>query len=181
MRVIAGSARGTKLICPEGLAVRPTHDRVKEAVFSMIHNQLHGALVLDLFAGTGALGIEALSRGAKKAVFVDAASSSLKTVEGNLEKTHLKEQASLTKSDYLTFLENTNQQFDLIFLDPPYKENYLQKALETISERKLLSPDGLIYCETEGEPPVCAASLFQVIRDKKYGRARILLLSELLV
>ncbi len=178
MRVIAGTARGTKLICPEDMAVRPTHDRVKEAVFSMLQNFVAGSLVLDLFAGTGALGIEALSRGARHAVFVDAASASLKLVEANLEKTHLKDSATVVKSDYFTFLKNAEQQFDLILLDPPYKEDFLAKSLEVISERKLLNPGGLIYCETEGEPPSCAKELFQVIRDKKYGRARILLLEE---
>ncbi len=179
MRVISGSARGTKLFCPEGMDVRPTHDRVKEAVFSMLQNQLYGALVLDLFAGTGALGIEALSRGAKEAVFVDRAESSLKLVEANLEKTHLKEKAKVTKSDYHSFLQNTNLKFDLIFLDPPYHEDFLEKALALIAEKKLLAPGGMIYCETEGEPPACAESLFCVERDKKYGRARVLLLSEL--
>ncbi len=178
MRVIAGSARGTKLICPEDFAVRPTHDRVKEAVFSMLQNHLAGALVLDLFAGTGALGIEALSRGAKHVTFVDAAAKSLDMVEKNLEKTHLKAMATTLKSDYASFLKNTDQQFDLILLDPPYAEDFLEKALCLIHQRKLLAPQGLIYCETEGEPPECAAGLFQVVRDKKYGRARILLLEE---
>ncbi|MBQ9914712.1 MAG: 16S rRNA (guanine(966)-N(2))-methyltransferase RsmD [Clostridia bacterium] len=181
MRVISGSARGTKLFCPEGMDVRPTHDRVKEAVFSMLQNRLCGASVLDLFAGTGALGIEALSRGAKETVFVDRAESSLKLVRDNLEKTHLTEKATVTKSDYLSFLQNTNQQFDLIFLDPPYFEDFLEKALKLISEKKLLSPGGIIYCETEGEPPALAETLFYVERDKKYGRARVLLLSELKV
>ncbi len=179
MRVISGSARGTKLLCPEGLSVRPTHDRVKEALFSMLTGQVAEASVLDLFAGSGALGIEALSRGAAQAIFVDASARSLSVTEENLKKTRLAERAKLLKSDYLAFLNVATQPFDLIFLDPPYRENMLLPALQKIKERNLLKPDGLIYCETEGEPPVEIANLFNIVRDKKYGRARILLLKEL--
>ncbi len=176
MRVIAGSARGTKLLCPEGLAVRPTHDRVKEALFSMLNGRLSGAFVLDLFAGTGSLGIEALSRGAAGAVFVDASVDSLKAAENNLIKTHLTDRAKLIKSDYLAFLQSTSDFYDIIFLDPPYQGDFLARSLEVIAERNLLSPDGIIYCETEGEPPVQTEKLFHIVRDKRYGRARVLLL-----
>jgi len=179
VRVIAGSARGTKLVCPEGLSVRPTHDRVKEAVFSMLTGHLVGASVLDLFTGTGALSVEALSRGAENAVLVDASARSLETAKVNLEKTRLLDKARLVKADYLSFLQGTANQFDLIFLDPPYQGDYLKKALEAIKSYQLLKADGIIYCETEGEPPTEAAALFQVVRDKKYGRARVLLLKEL--
>ena len=177
--MIAGSARGTKLICPEGLAVRPTHDRVKEALFSMLTGRISGASILDLFTGTGALSIEALSRGAENAVLVDSSDRSLSTARANLEKTHLLDKARLIKSDYLLFLQNADEQFDLILLDPPYQGEYLKNALALIAERKLLAPDGLIYCETEGEPPKEVTHLFEVLRDKKYGRARVLLLKEL--
>ncbi len=179
MRVISGSARGTKLLSPEGLSVRPTHDRVKEALFSMLSANVLDASVLDLFAGSGALGIEALSRGASHAVFVDVSANSLHLVEDNLKKTHLIAQAQLCKSDYLAYVSTTNVAFDLIFLDPPYQEGFLMPALKKIKERDLLNPDGLIYCETEGEPPTEITDLFSVVRDKKYGRARILLLKEL--
>ncbi len=181
MRVIAGSARGAKLVCPDGLAVRPTHDRVKEAVFSMLTGHMASASVLDLFAGTGALGIEALSRGAETAVFVDVSENSLKTVSANLAHTRLADSASLIKSDYRSFLNATSETFDLIFLDPPYQGEFLSKALEAIAEKKLLNPDGFIYCETEGEPPAEAEKFFSVYRNKKYGRARVLLLKELSV
>ena len=159
--------------------MRPTHDRVKEAVFSMLTGFVSGASVLDLFTGTGALSVEALSRGAEKAILVDASQTSLSTAKANLEKTHLQEKARLIKSDYRLFLENCEESFDLIFLDPPYQGEYLQNALELIAGRKLLAPDGILYCETEGEPPEEASRIFQVIRDKKYGRARVLLLKEL--
>lgn len=181
MRVIAGSARGTKLFCPEGLAVRPTHDRVKEALFSMLGDKVAGAQVLDLFAGTGALGIEALSRGAARAVFVDVSAASLKTVTGNLEKTHLAEKAQLMQSDFSTYLADTDKTFDLVFLDPPYSKGYLEQALQIISDVKLLAPEGVIYCELEDALPPALLQLYQVLRDKKYGRAHVLLLKELSV
>lgn len=179
MRVIAGSARGSKLICPEGLAVRPTHDRVKEALFSMLTGYINGAFILDLFTGTGALSVEALSRGALGAVLVDSSDRSLSAARQNLEKTHLLDKARLVKSDYLAFLQSADRQFDIIFLDPPYAGEYLKNALIAIAEQKLLAPGGLIYCETEGTPPEEANTLFEVLRDKKYGRAHVLLLKEL--
>ncbi|MGN1059789.1 MAG: 16S rRNA (guanine(966)-N(2))-methyltransferase RsmD [Clostridia bacterium] len=179
MRVISGSARGSKLLCPDGLSVRPTHDRVKEAVFSMLGTKVMDAAVLDLFAGTGALGIEALSRGAAQAVFVDVSAHSLAAVESNLKKTRLAERATLLKSDYLTYLTDTGSRFDLIFLDPPYREGYLAPALSKIAERGLLKPEGVIYCETDAAPPDQLTDLFCTVRDKKYGRARVLLLREL--
>ena len=159
--------------------MRPTHDRVKEAVFSMLATNIYGASVLDLFTGTGALSIEALSRGADRALLVDASARSLEAAKANLEKTRLLEKARLVKADFLSFLQSTTEQFDLIFLDPPYQGDYLQKALEAIKSYQLLKADGIIYCETEGGSPAEAETLFQVIRDKKYGRARVLLLKEL--
>jgi len=180
MRVIAGSARGTKLCCPEGLAVRPTHDRVKEAVFSMLQEQVIEASVLDLFAGTGALGIEALSRGAHHAVFVDSSHRSLKATSDNLTKTHLMERATLVQSDFLAFLNSTEDQFDLIFLDPPYAEGYLQKILELVAKRQLLTENGIVYCEFDGDMPVLPENLYETVRNKKYGRAHVLLLKRLL-
>lgn len=179
MRVISGSARGTKLLCPDGLSVRPTHDRVKEALFSMLSVKVSGAAVLDLFAGTGALGIEALSRGASQATFVDVSARSLQAVENNLNKTHLLSQSRLLKSDFLSFLSATGETFDLIFLDPPYRAEFLLPALRKIAERGLLRSEGVIYCETEGQLPEQITDLFSVHRDKKYGRAHILLLKEL--
>ena len=181
MRVISGSARGSKLFCPEGMAIRPTHDRVKEALFSMLGMQVASASVLDLFAGTGALGIEALSRGASSAVFVDVSQPSLKVVRDNLNKTHLEASATLVNSDFSTYLANTNEKFDLIFIDPPYAEAFLLPALKTIAQRKLLNENGIIYCESDTEPPTEIMDWCCVHRDKKYGRARILLLKEMLL
>ena len=179
MRVVSGSARGTKLVCPEGLSVRPTHDRVKEALFSMLSAKPVGAQVLDLFAGSGALGIEALSRGAEQAVFTDISATSLAAVNENLQKTKMQDKSKVLKTDYLSFLESTDLVFDLIFIDPPYAEDFILPALSVIKKRGLLAPEGLIYCETDGSFSLDLPEGFTVMRDKKYGRARALLLKEL--
>ena len=122
MRVISGKARGVNLKTPTGMATRPTADRVKEAVFSIIQFDLPGASVLDLFGGTGQLGIEALSRGAKDAVFVDERDDACKLIKENLRRTKLEQQGQVIRSDYNAFLKSTSRKFDIIFLDPPYAE-----------------------------------------------------------
>ena len=144
MRVISGTARGRKLVSPEGNQVRPTLDRVKEAVFNMLAFSVQDASVLDLFAGSGGLGVEALSRGAARAVFVDASEASLRVVRENLALTRLEEKAACVCSDFLTYLSGQRESFDLIFLDPPYAGGYLEPALLKIREKRLLAQNGLV-------------------------------------
>jgi len=177
MRVIAGSARGTKLFCPDGLSIRPTHDRVKEAVFSMLGDRVIGCSALDLFAGTGALGIEALSRGAEQVTFVDASPRSLAVAAQNVEKTHMGERSCLVQSDYAVFLNQTEESYDLIFLDPPYAEGFIPNILNSIARRNLLTDGGVIYCEFDGDVPAMPENTFHTIREKRYGRAHIMLLT----
>ena len=179
MRVISGSARGRKLISPDGNNVRPTLDRVKEAVFNMISFDITDANILDLFAGSGALGIEALSRGAKKAVFVDSESSSLSVVRQNLTLTRLEDRAECVHKDFSSYLETTHDSFDIIFLDPPYAAGFLEEALIKIRERKLLNEDGTIVCELDSQDEYHILDGYRLYRDKKYGKARILLMKEL--
>ncbi len=179
MRVIAGSARGQKLSCLQGEQIRPTLDRVKESVFNMISFSVPGSSVLDLFAGSGALGIEALSRGAEKAVFVDVCPASLQTARQNLAKTRLEEKSACVCSDYAAFLADTNETFDIIFLDPPYAAGYITSALAGIRERHLLRHDGIIICEYNSADEVICPEGFTLYRNKKYGIARILLMKEL--
>ena len=128
MRVISGKARGVNLKTPAGTATRPTADRVKEAVFSIIQFDLPGATVLVLFGGTGQLGIEALSRGAKNAVFVDERDDACKLIRENLKRTKLEGEGRIIRSDYSAFLKSTSQKFDIIFLDPPYAEVFLENS-----------------------------------------------------
>ncbi len=176
MRVITGKARGVALKTPEGLQTRPTADRVKEALFSVIQFDLPNAQVLDLFAGTGQLGIEALSRGAKSAVFVDANDAPCKLVKENLKRTRLEQQARVVKGDYLSFLKNCRETFDIVFLDPPYAEVFLENALKCISEIDILRSGGIIVTERPlGKELDAKLSGFARSRDYKYGKTLITL------
>ncbi len=146
MRVITGTAGGTNLKAPDGLLTRPTADKVKQALFNMIQFEIVGD-VLDLFAGSGQLGIEALSRGAKNAVFVDARKESIAIIRENLKRTHLEEKSQVIHSDYENFLKRCKKKFRLIFLDPPYAEKYLENSIKLISEIDILTEDGIIITE----------------------------------
>lgn len=145
MRVITGTARGMVLRTLEGNDVRPTTDKVKEAVFSAFQFEIEGRRILDLFAGSGQLGIEALSRGAESAVFVDADKNAVKIVKENLAKTKLDSRATVVQTDSIAFLAMTDRVFDLAFLDPPYEKGLLQKALSKIDN--LISEGGAVICE----------------------------------
>ena len=134
MRVIAGSAKGRKLKTLEGLDVRPTTDKVKEAIFSAIQFDLPGAVVLDLFAGSGQMGIEALSRGAETAVFVDRSARSLQMTKENLESVQLAAQAQLHQAEAQSFLQTTAMQFDIAILDPPYRKGFHEKLLPLLAD-----------------------------------------------
>ena len=147
MRVITGKARGVALKTPDGLLTRPTADRVKEALFSIIQFDIPSARVLDLFAGTGQLGIEALSRGAKSVVFVDEREDACKLVRENLKRTRLELDGRVVRSDYLAFLKNTKETFDIVFLDPPYAEVFLENSLKMITEIDILQSGGIIVAE----------------------------------
>jgi 16S rRNA (guanine(966)-N(2))-methyltransferase RsmD len=170
MRVIAGTARGIALKTPDGLATRPTTDRVKEAMFSIIHFDLPGAKVLDLFSGTGQLGIEALSRGASSAVFIDNQETACKLIRDNIVKTKFQDKSRVIRSDYLSFLQNTQEKFDIIFLDPPYIEVFLENSLKLISEIDILQTNGIIVTERPlGKELFLDFPGFSRSRDYKYG------------
>lgn len=177
MRVISGTARGLKLTSPDGLDTRPTLDRVKEALFSMLTPYVPRARVLDLFAGSGALGIEALSRGADEAVFVDNAAAAEAAVKGNLSKARLAERAVFVRADAQGYLKGCRSGFSLILLDPPYAAGLYERVLALIAEKELLQSGGIIAVEWDGEVhipqfPPC----FERIKDRKYGRVHITLL-----
>ena len=147
MRVITGKAKGVALKAPDGMATRPTADRVKEALFSIIQFDIPSARVLDLFGGTGQLGIEALSRGAKTAVFVDEREDACRLIRENLKRTRLETDARVVRSDYLAFLKTTREKFDIVFLDPPYAEVFLENSLKMITEIDILQSGGIIVTE----------------------------------
>ena len=171
MRVITGKARGVQLKTPEGMLTRPTADRVKEALFSIINFDLPGAAVLDLFGGTGQLGIEALSRGAKSAVFVDQREDACKIIRENLRRTKLEAQGRVVRSDYLDYLRRSREKFDIILLDPPYAEVFLENALKCITEIDILQTGGIIVAErpVEKELPFEFEG-YTRSRDYKYGK-----------
>ena len=171
MRVITGKARGVQLKTPDGMLTRPTADRVKEALFSIINFDLPGAAVLDLFGGTGQLGIEALSRGAKSAVFVDQREDACKIIRENLRRTKLESQARVIRSDYLDYLRRSREKFDIILLDPPYAEVFLENALKCITEIDILQSGGIIVAErpVEKELPFEFEG-YTRSKDYKYGK-----------
>lgn len=171
MRVITGKARGIQLKTPDGLTTRPTADRVKEALFSIIQFDLPGARVLDLFGGTGQLGIEALSRGAKSAVFVDAGEPACKLIRENLRRTKLEADGKVVRSDYLEYLKRCRETFDIIFLDPPYAEVFLENALNCIGEIDILQSGGIIVTERPlGKDLNVELPDFTRSKDYKYGK-----------
>ena len=173
MRVIAGSARGRKLLEPQGREVRPTTDKVKEAIFNIIQFDVPDSSVLDLFAGTGQMGIEALSRGAKNAVFVDRAASSIKIVKENVKTTGFADRAEIFCCDCRTMIES-GRKFDIIFLDPPYNDNILENILQKIIEIDILRENGIIVCESPWNKDMPEASApYRKFREYKYGKIKV--------
>ena len=171
MRVITGKARGVQLKTPDGMTTRPTADRVKEALFSIIQFEIPGAKVLDLFGGTGQLGIEALSRGAKSAIFVDAGEPACKLIRENLRRTKLEADAKVIRSDYLEYLKRCRENFNIIFLDPPYAEVFLENALNCIGEIDILQSGGIIVTERPlGKDLNVELPGFERSKDYKYGK-----------
>lgn len=149
LRIIGGEWRSRKLEFKDAPNLRPTPDRIRETLFNWLQGKVHGAYCLDLFAGSGALGFEALSRGAKEVVFVEKVTHVASQLEANLAL--LSACSPVLKTDALSYLNDTEQVFDIIFLDPPFRQNYLPKILKLILEKRLLSGNGLIYLEHEAE------------------------------
>lgn len=178
LRVISGSARGLKLMTLDGLDTRPTLDRVKEALFSMLTPYLPGAHVLDLFAGSGALGIEALSRGSDSAVFVDLLPEALNIVRKNASLAGVDGKSAFFRTDALSFLSKCSEAFDIVFLDPPYSSGLYTKALAALCDNSLLSEDGVVVMEWDSAlSRPCIPDAFSVIKERRYGRVMLTLVS----
>ncbi len=180
MRVISGIARGKKLFSLEGLETRPTLDRVKEALFNILQFNLKDANILDLFSGSGALAIEALSRGANSAVLCDNSNKAIKIINKNLEATRVKDKAMVLNKDYLKALQKLKDEFrkfDIIFLDPPYKSDYILKSIEKIIENNLLAKDGIIIAETDDKnniDKIKNIDSIDIYDTRKYGIVHII-------
>ena len=174
MRVITGKARGIVLKTPDGMATRPTADRVKEALFSIIQFEVPAARVLDLFGGTGQLGIEALSRDAKSAVFVDEREDACRLIRENLKRTKLEGSAKVIRSDYMAYLRTCKEKFDIILLDPPYAEVFLENSLKMITEIDILQSGGIMVAERPlGKELPWEFPGFERSKDYKYGKTLI--------
>lgn len=170
MRVIAGSLKGRKLQTLEGIDIRPTTDKVKEAIFSAVQFDLYGAVVLDLFSGSGQIGIEALSRGAKKAVFVDISARSLNVTRSNIATMNLENNAVCYQIDSCDFLKTDKENYNIIFLDPPYGKGIIEEVLPLLPER--LIDGGKIICEHE-ESCVLPDSIGILNVKKRYSYGKI--------
>ena len=180
MRIISGKARGTKLYTLEGTNTRPTLDRVKESIFNIIQNEIENAIVLDLFAGSGAIGLECLSRGAKKAILCDKSKEAVEIIKRNIEKTHMEGLTQVINNDFETCLEKLKkEQFDIIYIDPPYATDYIFKSLKKIKEIGITKKESRIIIETDDEQRILKeiGSLeIKIVDKRKYGRATIIFL-----
>ena len=185
MRIITGKARGTKLQTLAGEATRPTAERTKEAIFSMINFDIAGARVLDLFAGSGQLGLEALSRGAKSAVLNDSSREAAAIIRANAEKTRLVDSCEILSTDWQPVLRRFSgrETFGLVFLDPPYAGGFLPKVLAKMIEWDLLADGAVIVCESAAEEDVFGGNeelknQFNVRRVARYGAACVTILEK---
>ena len=177
MRVITGIAGGRKLKSPEGEAVRPTADHVKQAMFNILQFDLEGRRILDLFGGTGQLGIEALSRGAREAVFTDSSRTSIQLIRENLKRCGL--EGKVLQTDAISYLAR-GEKFDVIFIDPPYDGGLYQAVLERINAVDNLTEGGIIVCEARAgtELPELSAPYFK-LRERRYGNVKICIYSKI--
>ena len=182
MRIIGGKARGTKLYTLEGETTRPTLDRVKESIFNIIQAELEDAIILDLFAGSGAIGLEAISRGAKKAILCDKSKDAIQIIKKNIEKTHSQERVELHNTDFTECLSKIKEQLDLIYIDPPYKTDFILKALEIIQNSRMTKDTTIIILETDEEERILKQIenlKFEIIDRRKYGIAHIIFLQKM--
>lgn len=183
MRIISGTARGTKLFTLEGKNTRPTLDRVKESLFNILQNDIEDSIVLDLFSGSGAIGLEFASRGAKKVYLNDNSKEAFEIIKQNIDKTHLSANVELYNMDFLRLIQNIKEnKFDIVYLDPPYKTNFIIQALSELVNYKKLTKDSLIVLETDEEKRIIEQieneGNFKITDKRKYGRAYIMFLKK---
>ena len=172
MRVIAGKARRLPLKTVKGMNTRPTTDRIKETLFNMINNKLPNANFLDLYSGSGAIGIEALSRGAKYAVCTDLDANSVKIIKKNADELQF-DNIEILNQDAMGFIKNSNSCFSVIFLDPPYNKGFIKPIIEAIIENGLLETDGIIVLESDNSDEHSEISGLDIIKQKRYGRTYV--------
>ncbi len=183
MRVIAGKAKRIPLVAPPGQDTRPTTDRIKETLFNILQDDLYECRFLDLFAGSGGIGIEALSRGASQAVFIENDRNALKCIRSNLEKTKLDAQAQVLQTDVISYLTrfSGDEPFDIIFADPPYRRGFEERILTALKDSKALHDDTLIIIESalETEIDYVDEDFYETVRIKDYKSNRHIFLKRL--
>lgn len=171
MRVIAGDFKGRKLETPDNYEIRPTSEVVKEALFSILLNDIYGSTFLDLFSGTGAVGIEACSRGADKVYLVDKSRESISIIKRNVNKTGCQNKVTILSSDYKLSLDRIKGPVDIVFADPPYDEGYNLEILDSLSERDILSENGIVIIEHSKKAILPDEfRIFEKYKYKKYGK-----------
>lgn len=178
VRINSGKYKGRVI---EGFSLegtRPTMERVKESLFAMLQNKIDSSIVLDLFAGSGNLGIEALSEGASYAYFVDNNKKAIKTIENNLKKLNINN-ATIILDDYQKALKKIDKKIDIVFLDPPYKTNYIETSINEIEKNNILNIDGLIVCESDTIDKIIFPEKYQVVKEKKYGDKFIVIIKKI--
>ncbi len=181
MKVISGVAHGHNLKSPDGLDVRPTLARIKESIFNSLMPQISGSIFLDLFSGSGAMGIEALSRGSSKTFFVEKNKACMQVIKTNLLLTKLLDDAELVLGDVFEALHNFSQRkllFDIIFMDPPYYKNFVQQVLLFLAEHDLLAKDGIIVCETGSKEILPDIERFDFFKSKYYTTSAVHFIKE---
>ena len=173
MRIISGSRRGHKLIEFQGDSVRPTTDRVKESIFNLIQEYVPESVCLDMFAGSGALSFEAISRGAARAVLVDKDKRSVDIIKKNTASLGFEEQCEIRNEDCFIYAERTGEKFDIIFLDPPYNRNFIEPVLDAIVDKELLSDGGIVVLESDDTDFSGEKEGLAILKQRKYGRTYI--------
>ena len=179
MRIISGKAKGTKLYTLEGETTRPTLDRVKESLFNIIQEKIVGSSFLDVFSGSGAIGLEAASRGAKEVILCEKDKNAIKVIKKNIEKTHL--EVTLYETSYEKMLEKLDKKLDIIYIDPPYKTNLVYETVNKLINLNLLKTDSLIIVETDEEERVEQALKklnVNIVKKRKYGRVHLIFLNK---
>lgn len=177
MRIIAGIAGGRKLKSIKGTPTRPTLDRVKESLFNIINFYIPAARVLDLFAGFGGLGLESLSRGAKELLLVEKNKRNIKVIKDNVEICNFSNKATVIRDDVFIFLQNTNSDFDLILMDPPYRKGYVVRTLELIIKNRVIVQDGIVVVEHGVNEKMEDYQFLKIIKSKSYGDTGITIYS----
>lgn len=182
MRIIGGKARGTKLYTLEGDNTRPTLDRVKESLFNIIQRDIPESIFLDLFSGSGAIGLEAVSRGAKKAILCDKSKEAISIIKKNIEKTHLENQIELYQLPFEKLLnDKIEEKIDIIYIDPPYKTDFVYNAIKIILDKNLINENSIVIIETDEEERIIKQIEklnIEIVNQRKYGRAHLIFIKK---